>query len=70
MSGAIRLFYNWGNHEINDGYYTGEDPQNYLFRSTDRNLGVLFTNLSGSLKGITSRLVSIIKTGVVMLGIR
>ena len=42
MSGAIRLFYNWGNHEINDGYYTGEDPQNYLFRSTDRNLGVLF----------------------------
>ena len=42
MSGAIRLFYNWGNHEINDGYYTGEDPQNYLFRSTDRNLGILF----------------------------
>ncbi len=34
VSGAIRLFYNWGNHEINDGYYTGETPKDYLFRST------------------------------------
>ena len=40
---------------------------------SDRPTGIwafFFTNLSGSLKGITSRLVSIIKTGVVMLGIR
>lgn len=42
ISGAIRLFYNWGNHKINDGYYSGEQPLDYLFRSTDHNLGVLF----------------------------
>lgn len=41
-SGALQLFYNWGNHEINDGYYTGQQPKDYLFRSHDRNLGVLF----------------------------
>ncbi len=39
-SGAIRLFYNWGNHKINDGYYTGESPKDYLFRSDDHNMGV------------------------------
>lgn len=39
--GAVRLFYNWGNHEINDGYYSGEKPKDYLFRSDDHNLGVL-----------------------------
>ena len=26
MSGALRLFYNWGNHKINDGYNPGEEP--------------------------------------------
>lgn len=40
-SGAVRLFYNWGNHKINDGYYAGEEPQDYLFRSDDHNTGVL-----------------------------
>ena len=39
-SGAIRLFYNWGNHKINDGYYTNESPKDYLFRSDDHNMGV------------------------------
>ncbi|MBR5298007.1 MAG: TonB-dependent receptor, partial [Parabacteroides sp.] len=42
VSGAIRLFYNWGNHEINDGYKPGEQPLNYLFHSKDHNVGVLF----------------------------
>ena len=42
ISGALRLFYNWGNHKINDGYYAGEQPLDYLFRSTDHNFGVLF----------------------------
>ena len=41
FSGAILLFYNWGNHQINDGYRTGEAPSNYLFRSNDHNIGVL-----------------------------
>ena len=38
--GAIRLFYNWGNHKINDGYYSGESPKDYLFRSDDHNWGI------------------------------
>lgn len=33
--GAINLFYNWGDHEINDGYVAGRNPQEYLFHSTD-----------------------------------
>lgn len=41
MSGALRLFYNWGNHKINDGYDPGEEPLTYLFRSDDHNMGVL-----------------------------
>lgn len=40
-SGAIRVFYNWGNHEINDGYAPGGTPRTYLFRSDDHNTGVL-----------------------------
>jgi iron complex outermembrane receptor protein len=41
VSGAVRVFYNWGNHEINDGYRTGETARDYLFRSDDHNYGVL-----------------------------
>ncbi|MDR2918236.1 MAG: TonB-dependent receptor [Tannerella sp.] len=41
ISGAVRFFYNWGNHEINDGYYEGSSPRTYLFRSDDHNYGVL-----------------------------
>lgn len=40
-SGALRVFYNWGNHEINDGYEPGEAPLDYLFRSHDHNWGIL-----------------------------
>ncbi|MCC8034827.1 MAG: TonB-dependent receptor, partial [Rikenellaceae bacterium] len=39
-SGAANFFYNWGDHEINDGYSTGENPQQYLFMSTDYMAGV------------------------------
>ena len=38
--GAINLYYNWGEHKINDGYYEGNLPQNYLFNSTDYMGGV------------------------------
>ncbi|MDR0413185.1 MAG: TonB-dependent receptor [Dysgonamonadaceae bacterium] len=41
VSGAIRAFYNWGNHEINDGYYAGDAARDFLFRSDDHNYGVL-----------------------------
>lgn len=40
-SGALRVFYNWGNHEVNDGYEPGGTPRSYLFRSDDHNTGVL-----------------------------
>ncbi len=40
-SGAVQLFYNWGNHEINDGYEEGKAPRTFLFRSDDHNMGVL-----------------------------
>ncbi len=53
ISGAIRLFYNWGNHKINDGYYTDEEPLDYLFRSTDHNYGILFYESFRLFKGNT-----------------
>ena len=42
ISGAVRTFYNWGAHDINDGYRTGGVPRPYLFNSDDHNAGVLF----------------------------
>ena len=41
MSGAVRAFYNWGRHEINDGYAVGGNPRTFLFNSKDHNYGVL-----------------------------
>jgi iron complex outermembrane receptor protein len=44
--GAMNFYYNWGNHEINDGYYTENSnsnpktPRPYLFHSTDYMGGV------------------------------
>lgn len=38
-SGAVKLFYNFGRHKIDDGYMAGEAPKSYLFNSTDRMLG-------------------------------
>lgn len=44
ISGALRVFYNWGHHDINDGYLAGkgEVPQTKLFLSDDHNTGVMF----------------------------
>ena len=39
-SGALRLFYNWGHHKINDGHAVGAAPRSYLFYSDDHNTGV------------------------------
>ena len=39
-SGALSFFYNWGRHKINDGYTTGESPQESLFHSKDLMMGV------------------------------
>ncbi|MDH6357388.1 TonB-dependent receptor [Parabacteroides sp. PF5-9] len=40
-SGAIRAFYNWGVHDINDGYNRGSEPRKFLFHSEDHNVGLL-----------------------------
>lgn len=39
-SGALKLFYNWGRHKINDGYSEGDSPLDYRFHSKDKMLGV------------------------------
>ena len=33
--GGINLYYNFGKHDVNDGYAAGGTPQPYLFHSTD-----------------------------------
>lgn len=41
-SGAVSLFYNWGNHWINDGYTpsAGQSPQDGRFKSLDNMMGL------------------------------
>ena len=39
-SGAVSFFYNWGNHQINDGYHPGGEPQTAYFRSKDQMMGL------------------------------
>lgn len=39
-SGALKFFYNWGRHKINDGYLAGQPPLDYRFNSKDRMLGI------------------------------
>lgn len=44
-SGAVKLFYNFGDHFINDGYKSGGAPRNDRFNSTDWMVGAtLFQN--------------------------
>jgi len=40
--GALKFFYNFGNHQVNDGYAEGGSPQKYFFRSNDHNYGITF----------------------------
>lgn len=41
-SGALSVFYNWGDHHINDGYMPseGEAPLDYRFNSHDEMMGI------------------------------
>lgn len=39
-SGAISLFYSWGDHWINDGYKQGQQPKEFRFTSYDEMMGV------------------------------
>ena len=38
--GAVNFYYNWGDHQINDGYFEGGTPRPFLFESTDYMGGV------------------------------
>lgn len=35
-SGALRMYYNWGHHHINDGYRNGESPRTAYYLHDDR----------------------------------
>lgn len=50
-SGALKFFYNWGNHRINDGYTPGGQPKEYRFRSHDNMLGATWYQSYSFLKG-------------------
>lgn len=50
-SGALKFFYNFGRHKINDGYTTGGMPQDKLFRSNDKMLGVSLFQTYSFFKG-------------------
>lgn len=38
--GGIQAYINWGRHKVDDGNTPGEAPNDYLFNSTDYNMGV------------------------------
>jgi iron complex outermembrane receptor protein len=40
-NGAVQAFYNWGRHEINDGYRPPSNPRVFRFNSSDHNTGIL-----------------------------
>lgn len=42
LSGALKFFYNFGDHKVNDGYREGAAPTNFFYRSTDHNYGITF----------------------------
>jgi outer membrane cobalamin receptor len=50
-SGALKFFYNWGRHKINDGYETGEEPLDYRFNSKDLMLGITWYQSASLFKG-------------------
>ena len=52
-SGALRVFYNWGHHKINDGYSEGKQPSPFLFYSDDHNTGIQLYQSFRLVKGNT-----------------
>lgn len=52
-SGAVNLYYNWGKHKINDGYFEGGTPRPYLFNSTDYMGGINIYQAVNLFKGNT-----------------
>lgn len=40
MDGGVQAYINWGHHKLDDGNAPGETPRDYLFNSTDYNMGL------------------------------
>lgn len=40
LNGGIQAYINWGSNHVDDGHAPNADPRNYIFRSTDYNMGV------------------------------
>ncbi|KAA6349890.1 TonB-dependent receptor [termite gut metagenome] len=50
-NGALKLFYNFGDHNINDGYAEKDNPPDFRFRSTDQNFGGTLYQIFRPIKG-------------------
>lgn len=50
-SGALSVFFNWGDHWINDGYAAGASPRDYRYRSRDALFGVSLYQTARFFKG-------------------
>lgn len=47
FNGGIQAYINWGRNKVDDGNSPGTDPKDYLFNSTDYNMGVsLYENMN------------------------
>lgn len=53
FTGALKGFYGFGDHYINDGYFTGEKPRSMMFKSIDHNYGLMLYQSYSGLKGTT-----------------
>jgi iron complex outermembrane receptor protein len=54
FNGALKLFYNFGDHKINDGYYQGRtQPRDFRFHSNDYNIGASLYQAFNLFKGNT-----------------
>lgn len=40
MDGGVQTYINWGRHKVDDGNTPGETPRDYLFNSSDYNMGI------------------------------
>lgn len=52
-NGNIDIYYNWGNHIINDGYNEGGKPREFLFHGTDFTAGLSAYQIVPTFKGNT-----------------
>jgi iron complex outermembrane receptor protein len=52
-NGTFKLFYNFGDHKINDGYASGSNPKDYYFRAQDYNYGINWYQIFQPFRGNT-----------------